>query len=815
MLNRQSELDLGLLTGSEHMCEETEEDTKQILSKRKQFRAWLHSLKEHSPSMDINDEETVFVDAEDAFLNSDNPLSYVPVLSATEAKEILTTPEREAKDYPHGRRLKAFLREHLRRPSKRRLLTARPRRPIECHGALPVVFDINYQESALLGSNYSNKQQWELGELDGSVGSEAVSVLNENRQTDHKIGYLGRYSSKMDLNNEGKAFTSLAFGTNNPVDPEPGTQGAKFNKLSSSDADIAADDKLAEAAHQNDGSFLSGDVTFPEPRDTLNDDSLIMRPDNGSETGSVERENAKAFGTLPIEPDSVADPGSPKFLDDSILSDDRQDSLKRTFDSPNQLITELKRPCLDKEAVPPENIGVEANESLHESSSFYSDAPPFDTSFCETPTTMLENNPHMIQNPYINTHQADEKPFRDFQNPEPPQALSAKDAREPANYKDLPPIKTPSFIPISKLNRLNSSDDEGPTPEEKFRGVVEKFRSAVHHQTSPKCDAQDQTLVGRTGKKESKEDRHSDDDLASRKGHSSKGSNSSGGRLSSLKKKRQTFKPSKCEEFETQKLRIPTFRQSLRKIDALGLFEGVRKGTLTERDLFNLSKVKSDDAYDFRDTRFYDSQSSVSNSSESFKTREEITVSSVKFDKFSHLLMYDVRKTSRFERPETTQSFRTNNLFGKEGKLSRSLSDSGTQDGGKIKSFAGKPILKRKINERAAVESLRADDCDTVNVTDFLSFFKGHEARRRNEEHRLSKIREQQLTNYYANDHIYNSVRNGDVKSALIDFKKSKKATEHNIGRQLRDPIARMLSCPRESEWQRLHKQGTVSQSCF
>ncbi|CEP61199.1 protein phosphatase regulator GIP1 LALA0_S02e08944g [Lachancea lanzarotensis] len=819
MFNRQSDFNRTLLTGSSNMYEETEDDTKQISSKRKQFRAWLHSLKEHSPSVEINDEETVFIDAEDAFLNSENPLSYVPVLSATEAEEFLGTPERATKEYPHGRRLKAFLREHLRRPSKRRLLTARPRRPIECHKARSMVFDMKYHDPALFDGGCSDQQQWERTELFGSLATDASSASPKFYRIDHKIENSDPHTSKMDLRAEDRSPIILADRNNHFVESSLESEGRESKRLILSAADIAANERLTTAPPQSGGSPLSNGFSIPEPRGTRIDNFLFMNPADSNDTNRVEREISNVFDTLPIEPDSVVDPGSPNCLDESAQPGERQESLKRSFDPPAQSSSIMKRPCLDRDCAAFGDAEDEANESFRESSSIYSDAPPFGTSICETPSTMLENNPHMIKNPYIKTcHDYEnnhDESFGGFQSREASPAATVENLRELVSYKDLPPIKTPSFIPISKLNRANSNDFDNFTSEGKFHGVVEKFKSAVHHQTSPNSDTKNHGLVDCSDKKNGNEDNHSSENFTARKGHNSKSGNKNGSRSSSMKKKRQTFRPSKCEEFETQKLRVPTFRQSLRKIDALGLFESVRKGTLTERDLFNLSKERSEDTYDFRDTRFYESQSSKSNSSESLKAREEVTVSSVKFDKFAHLLMYDVRKTSKFERPETSQSFRATSIFSREGKLTRSLSDSGAQDARKLNINTGKPILKRKINERAAVESLRAEDCDTVEVTDFLTFFKSHEARRRNEEHRLSKIREQQLTNYYANDHIYNSVRNGDVKSALLDFKKSKKATEHNIGRQLRDPIARMLSCPRESQWQRLHKQSTVSQSCF
>ena len=109
---------LNLSAGEQPPHENSEvKDTKQIRSKRRQFKRWLHQLGDHSTSPEPTPDETVFIDIEDAFLNSSNPLSYVPILSAIEAEHL--NRETGVSNHPHGKKLKAFLREHLKRkPSK-------------------------------------------------------------------------------------------------------------------------------------------------------------------------------------------------------------------------------------------------------------------------------------------------------------------------------------------------------------------------------------------------------------------------------------------------------------------------------------------------------------------------------------------------------------------------------------------------------------------------------------------------------------------------------------------------------------------------
>ncbi|SCU93764.1 LAME_0F04918g1_1 [Lachancea meyersii CBS 8951] len=745
----------------------------------------------------------------------------------------------EPKEYPHGRRLKAFLRDHLRRPSKRRVLTAKPRRPIKCCKASPVVFTMKYEDPEFFGSDREDLQQLEFaknhGSFVGDFSSEKdsyhkndteVSLATQKGSADAPSAFIARQRPKI----EGSNYSALPPQNGHFLEQAARSEHEVVNAKDS----IAKPERLADEIAQanrnfdvtghNSANFLSRKLSVMESRRAGDCNLPVMDTEGSGDSNCLERENAEAFDTTPIEPNYVMDPGSPSCPNTDSEANSKHDSLKRIFDNPVELLTELKRPCIDKEGKHSDYDGDyderQANESFRESSSIYSDTPSFNEPVCDTPLSMSENNPHMLENPYIEHQQSPELSKKCLPNRESPKAVTTQDAREPASYKNPPPIRTPTFTPISKLNRGASDNGNGSPLEEKFHGMVEILKYVVHHQPLAKSETGNDSTVDNGGNgviddNNAKKDSKACNEGSERRSSSGRSSSRGGNRSSSIKKP-QTFKPSKCEEFETQQLCVPTFRQSLRKIDALGLFEDVRKGTLTERDLFNLSKVKPDDTYDFRDSRFYDNQSSKSSSSESFKAHdEESLVSSVKFDKFSHLLMYDVRKTSKFERPETSQSSRSAKACTRETKLPRSLSDSTTSEARKKRMGNCKPILKRKINERAEVEFLRAEDCDTVDVTDFLTFFKGHEARRRTEENRLSKIREQQLTNYYANDHMYNSVQNGDVKSAMIDFRRSKRATEHNIGRELRDPATIIMSCPREAEWQRLHKQSKVSQRCF
>ncbi|GME75808.1 unnamed protein product [Ambrosiozyma monospora] len=60
--------------------------------------------------------------------------------------------------------------------------------------------------------------------------------------------------------------------------------------------------------------------------------------------------------------------------------------------------------------------------------------------------------------------------------------------------------------------------------------------------------------------------------------------------------------------------------------------------------------------------------------------------------------------------------------------------------------------LKNRVNVNREVESMRAMNCDRVDVDDFLCFFETHERRRIDAEPYLNHYREKQVENYYINN---------------------------------------------------------------
>ncbi|SCU80396.1 LADA_0B07162g1_1 [Lachancea dasiensis] len=724
-------------------------DTNEALSKRKYFSNWLQNLKEHSPSEETNDEESVFIDVGDACFSSTNPFSYIPVLSATEAQQLLVPPQQQqSRNHPHGRRLKAFLRSHLRRPSRRRLLSPNPRSKFLLKGDGD--FGYGTRANDFVDLPMKDKSEADVTGDASNLDTSLVSIERGSQTGELKILKNGVKDGK---------------GTLRLSNPE-----AEF--MRQTEAPIAV-----KSGAQNDSEYDSGTSEDNTANCNLNAQNDI----DDYDPSLFKREDSTSLGVARVGVDGLDESPSSSNREFHSHDDSKLDSLKRTSEGMSGVLAGMKRARIEKEESRAITSSVkEIFDSARDSSSVYSETPSLEP-YSEKARLVPGNDAQMVNNPYL-----DESNISDFRGSESPRAVTIKDAREPSTYRDSPKVRTPTFTPLSKSCKLNTTPTNASPLEEKLHGMMRKFKAVVQ----PPSEAVDNHSCGE-GMNDIV-DTHCSNDTSI---HTY---NRNGSRTNSVQR-RQAFKPSKSEEFETQRLCVPTFRQSLRKIDALGLFEDVRKGTMTERDLFNLSKLRPDDSFDFRDERFYDRQLCFSGSSNSSKSGGDDFISaSVKFNKFSQLLMYDVRKTSKFDDLEPSSHPGSS----QETTLLRGAPT------------AHKPILKRRTNERASEESLRAEDCDNVDATEFIKFFEGHEARRRVEEARLSKIRDRQLTNYYANDHMYNSIRNGDRKSATIDFRKSRKATEANIGRELRDPNQGIISSPNEFKWQRLHKENPISQQC-
>jgi hypothetical protein len=165
--------------------------------------------------------------------------------------------------------------------------------------------------------------------------------------------------------------------------------------------------------------------------------------------------------------------------------------------------------------------------------------------------------------------------------------------------------------------------------------------------------------------------------------------------------------------------------------------------------------------------------------------RSPVIDTTIKFDKFAQILLYDGSKRlkrSSFEDVEEhpidskSKLRKRQELNKNNGTLVLTPSDSVR----KLKSFrksrfskestnalterqleeklnadnSVKPILKSKHNKNADMESIRARYCDDVEVEEFISFFEEHEKKRIESEPYLDRAREKQVVTYYSSESV-------------------------------------------------------------
>ncbi|GAV51583.1 hypothetical protein ZYGR_0AF00540 [Zygosaccharomyces rouxii] len=246
---------------------------------------------------------------------------------------------------------------------------------------------------------------------------------------------------------------------------------------------------------------------------------------------------------------------------------------------------------------------------------------------------------------------------------------------------------------------------------------------------------------------------------------------------------------------------IPTFKQRRGQLNVSGIVRSFRDGNLTEKNLAQMAN-RSSLGLSFRSKEFYDQPPSSaedlgerlqgleekvpvihSGNEDGINTLENDGVEfagdgeGVKFDKYSQILVYRAAKRNVQDKEFNYSTLRTSNNENSimTARISEPLS-------------AFKPILKKTDNEKEAEEIMRATLCDKVDVKSFLAYFEYFEHQKHSEETNLSKIREQQLSHYYSKEFFPELLEDIKFKHAFNgEYKKSKKATELNIGRKIGD----------------------------
>ncbi|AQZ17675.1 GIP1 (YBR045C) [Zygosaccharomyces parabailii] len=246
---------------------------------------------------------------------------------------------------------------------------------------------------------------------------------------------------------------------------------------------------------------------------------------------------------------------------------------------------------------------------------------------------------------------------------------------------------------------------------------------------------------------------------------------------------------------------IPTFKQKRGEMNVSGIVRSFRNGTLNEKSLRNMFE-KSGKGVTFRSKEFYDEPpTSAKEAEDEQKHKEEASICSenqdteykneaategngcgVTFDRYSCVLVYRAAKRNCHPMNPCFTSERMNTSK-KTYNIARTSEPSSSH-----LDKAAKPILKKTANEKEALEKARAKFCDKVDVKSFLAYFEHFEHQKHSEEANLGKFREKQLSHYYSKEFFPEMLQ--DRKSEIghkSEYRKSKRATELNIGRKFDD----------------------------
>jgi len=197
--------------------------------------------------------------------------------------------------------------------------------------------------------------------------------------------------------------------------------------------------------------------------------------------------------------------------------------------------------------------------------------------------------------------------------------------------------------------------------------------------------------------------------------------------------------------------------------------------------------------FDIKDPKSFQLSSDSAMTTAESPISAESRLSTIKFDKFAQLLLYDGSRRSKYYKvkhqfpPYNQHGLATigggrnrQDIYKNRGTLSlsptyspssvsklRSLSLSKFPKFGPnyskvtiddiVESFDDtsldvRPILKSRRNKNESVESVRAKYCDEVEVEDFMDFFENHEKQRMESEPFLERVRERQLSTYYTSE---------------------------------------------------------------
>lgn len=241
---------------------------------------------------------------------------------------------------------------------------------------------------------------------------------------------------------------------------------------------------------------------------------------------------------------------------------------------------------------------------------------------------------------------------------------------------------------------------------------------------------------------------------------------------------------------------IPTFRKKVRSLNVANIVRSFREGTLNEDRLIEIANKGVDGHGDltFKNKEFYDDpaskpsdlhkneekdnqtgeRDSLADIKDSAVMEDQKPVGTVKFDRFSCLIVYETSAN-----PSSLKHTESVSLRGGQCTVRMKQNTKCSQTG-------TKSILKVKSNSRAKEENKRANDCDRVAVDSFMDLFEHFEHKKQMEECMLAEVREGQLNNYFSENFFPEILEDATIiTSANSEYSRSRKATELNIGRKL------------------------------
>ncbi|KAL3228959.1 hypothetical protein RNJ44_02046 [Nakaseomyces bracarensis] len=227
--------------------------------------------------------------------------------------------------------------------------------------------------------------------------------------------------------------------------------------------------------------------------------------------------------------------------------------------------------------------------------------------------------------------------------------------------------------------------------------------------------------------------------------------------------KKQNFTLNSVSNEKLEYYEVPTFRGTRNKKVTIKKFIDKQKmlnpkiGTAKIGKTFNYFRAP----LTFKNRKFFESEiNEDEDESDNLDTRHFLYSSinesrnskgSLKFSDNSYVCFFD--------KQEAIGTSPSSNDKIEACALSSGCSSLMSNSNSSICSSGSKSILKSKVNPRADIELGRAEECDSIDVEQFIYYFEQNDKRRLDESEKIAKMRERQVQFYYSeNSNKYKEV---------------------------------------------------------